>query len=62
MNHGSFGDTMLSAATPESARAVLHNLMLTIDVTRAFLDKFLKGDTRTLLDTTGTAEVRITKR
>jgi dienelactone hydrolase len=62
MNHGSFGDTMLSAATPESAQRALHNLMLTIDVTRAFLDKFLKGDTRTLLDTTGTAEVRITKR
>jgi hypothetical protein len=35
--------------------------MLTIDVTRAFLDKFLKGDNRTLLDTPGTTDVRISK-
>jgi pimeloyl-ACP methyl ester carboxylesterase len=61
MNHGSFGDTTLSATTSDATQRALHNLMLTIDVTRAFLDKFLKGDRRTLLDATGTAEVRITK-
>jgi predicted dienelactone hydrolase len=61
MSHGSFGDTTLSTTTPEATQRALHNLRLTIDVTRAFLDKFLKGDSRTLLDTAGTAEVQITK-
>jgi hypothetical protein len=61
MNHGSFGDTTLSATGAEASQHALHNLRLTIDVTRAFLDKFLKGNNRTLLDTPGTAEVRISK-
>jgi predicted dienelactone hydrolase len=50
MNHGSFGDTSLSATTPEAERRALHNLGLTIEVTRAFLDKHVKGLTTSLLD------------
>jgi pimeloyl-ACP methyl ester carboxylesterase len=50
MTHGSFGDAYLTAATPEARYIALHNLELCDEVTRAFLDKNLKGATRTLLD------------
>jgi pimeloyl-ACP methyl ester carboxylesterase len=50
MNHGSFGDTLLSATTPDAERRALHNLMLTVEVTRAFLDQQLKSARTTLLD------------
>ncbi len=50
MQHSSFGDAFKTAATPEASRAALHNLALTEDVTRAFLDKHLKADPKTILD------------
>jgi dienelactone hydrolase len=50
MTHGSFGDAYLAAATAEARQIALHNLDLCDEVTRAFLDKHLKGATRTLLD------------
>ena len=61
MSHGSFGDTTLSATGAEASQRARHNLLLTIDVTRAFVDKVLREDNRTLLDTSGTAEVRISR-
>jgi dienelactone hydrolase len=53
MVHGSFGDLYLTAATDEARRSALHNLLLCEEVTRAFLDKHLKGATATLLDDPG---------
>jgi len=50
MNHMSFGDALLSATTPEARERALHNMLLTMDVTRAFLDKVLKSEAQTLLD------------
>jgi hypothetical protein len=50
IGHGSFGDLYLSSTTDEAKRLALHNLALTEAVTRAFLDKHLKGATDTLLD------------
>jgi hypothetical protein len=50
MQHGSFGDAFLTAGNPEASRIALHNLALTEEVTRAFLDKHLKALKQTLLD------------
>jgi predicted dienelactone hydrolase len=50
MNHESFGDALLSATTTEARQRALHNMVLTIDVTRSFLDKTLKGEANTLFD------------
>jgi hypothetical protein len=50
MQHGSFGDAYLTASTADAKRVALHNLALCEEVTRAFLDKYLKGATDTLLD------------
>lgn len=50
MQHGSFGDAYLTASTDVARQRALHNLALCNDVTRAFLDKYLKHDARTLLD------------
>jgi dienelactone hydrolase len=61
MNHGSFGDAPLSATTPEARQRALHNLKLTIEVTRAFVNKYLNDDKTTLLDTAGNDEIRIRK-
>ena len=63
MNHGSFGDAVLSATTAEAEQRARHNLLLTIEVTRAFLDKYLKSSKETLLDrgTPGNQEVTISR-
>jgi dienelactone hydrolase len=50
MTHGSFGDVYLTAPSPEARQIAIHNLELCDEVTRAFLDKNLKGVTHTLLD------------
>ena len=50
INHDSFTDVplMQSANDPKAERAALHSLSLTIRVTLAFFDKYLKGDERSL--------------
>lgn len=50
MMHLSFGDLYLTADTAEARQIALHNLDICNTVTRAFLDKTLKGATGTLLD------------
>ncbi len=50
MNHGSFGDAVLSAAGEVARARARHNLELTMSVTRAFLERSLKGDKNTLLE------------
>jgi predicted dienelactone hydrolase len=61
MNHGSFGDTTLSATTPQAAERAVHNLRLTIEITHAFLEKTLEGEANTLFDQPGysNAEMKI---
>lgn len=61
MAHGSFGDTPLSATTAEAHRQALHNLRLTVEVTRAFLDQYLKGEKATLLESPGSPEIKVRK-
>src|SRR5687768_16904234 len=48
MTHGSFSDAYLAAPSPQARQMAIHNLELCNEVTRAFLDKNLKGATRTL--------------
>jgi hypothetical protein len=52
MLHGSFSDYRLRVANGNAAQTeeALHNLRLTESFTRAFLDKYLKGEKATLLD------------
>jgi hypothetical protein len=50
INHMSFTDVSLAATTPDAEKRALHNVRLTTDVTRAFLDKYLKGQRSTLLE------------
>src|SRR5260221_438416 len=50
IQHDSFGDAFLTARDPEASRIALYNLVLTEEVTRAFLDKHLKAAKSTLLD------------
>jgi predicted dienelactone hydrolase len=50
IGHSSFGDAVLPAATPDAQQLAQQNTRLTIEVTRAFLDKMLKGYGRTLVD------------
>jgi pimeloyl-ACP methyl ester carboxylesterase len=57
--HMSFCDTLFVAADPVAQSRALHNLMLTVSVTRAFVQKTLLGEARTLLDSPGTPEVSV---
>jgi pimeloyl-ACP methyl ester carboxylesterase len=50
MFHMSFSDTAVLSISPQVRPSALHNLNLTISVTRAFLDKYLKDEKGTLLD------------
>ena len=50
INHMSFLDVVLSATTEDARQRALHNLKLTTEVTRTFLDKILMGRTNTLFD------------
>lgn len=50
MTHGSFGDAYLATSSAEARQMAIHNLELCDEVTRAFLDKNLKGAASTLLD------------
>jgi pimeloyl-ACP methyl ester carboxylesterase len=60
MFHMSFIDSLSVSINPQIRPRVSHNLNLTINVTRAFLDKYLKGEKRTLLDTdTRNSEITI---
>jgi len=60
--HGSFSDYPLSAAKDaRETEVAIHNLSLTQRYTRAFLDKYLKGEKEPLLDEasqTSEAEVK----
>jgi hypothetical protein len=49
----SFSDIAVLSTSPLARPQALHNLNVTIEVTRAFLDKYLKGEKGTLLDTAG---------
>ena len=59
--HGSFSDYWLRVANGgEKSEEALHNLRLTESFTRAFLDKYLKGEKTPLLDSpTQSAEARV---
>ena len=60
--HGSFSDYWLRAANgdPVKTEEALHNLRLTQSFTRAFLDKYLKGEKAPLLDSpTQSAEAKV---
>jgi predicted dienelactone hydrolase len=50
INHFSFTEVSLNAATPEAEKRALHNVRLIGAVTRAFLDKYLKNQSSVLLD------------
>jgi predicted dienelactone hydrolase len=52
INHDSFTDVPLmeSADDPAAEAAALHSLSLTVDVTLAFFDQYLKGEKHRLLD------------
>jgi hypothetical protein len=50
IGHSSFGDAVLSASTADARQRAQQNTRLTIEVTRAFLDRMLKGYGRTLVD------------
>ena len=51
MNHFSFTDVSLNAATADAEKQALHNVKLTTEVTRAFLDITLEGKQSSMLDT-----------
>lgn len=54
MNHASFSDgPILNAQDPEQAAVASENLLVTEELERAFLDKFLRGAAETLLDPSG---------
>ena len=62
MTHLSFGDLYLTADSAEARQIALHNLQICDEVTRAFLDKTLRGATSTLLDDpTGRQEITVRK-
>jgi hypothetical protein len=50
IGYSSFGDAVLSVSTTDARQRAQLNTRLTIEITRAFLDKMLKGYGRTLID------------
>lgn len=51
INHDSFTDVpLMEAADPETEAVAAHSLHLTVEVTRDFFDKYLKGEKHGLLD------------